>query len=145
MAKQYTVTPMLGIVNAVFKFLLKRGLGPPKSYLLTVRGRKTGKPYSIPVSPLEQDGVRYIVSPYGEVGWVKNARASGEVTLSRGSQSETVKVEEMPPEETGVLLKTYYDREKAYVAPYFDVNENSSLEMFTAEAAQHPVFRVVTA
>ena len=45
------------------------------------------------------------MAPYGEVAWVRNARAAGEVTLSRVRRSETVALVELGPEEAAPLLK----------------------------------------
>ena len=47
-----------------------------------------------PVSVMELQGQRWLVCPYGERQWVKNARAGGEVSLTRGRRTETVAVEE---------------------------------------------------
>ena len=74
MAKSYRVTTSKRIVNQLMTLLIRLGVGPDKMHLLTVTGRKSGKPYSTPVSLVLQDGQRYLVSPYGEVNWVRNAR-----------------------------------------------------------------------
>ena len=54
------------------------GLAGGHTYVLAVRGRKSGKRYETPVSLIE-NGERWLVAPYGEVAWVRNARAAGEV------------------------------------------------------------------
>ena len=41
---------------------------------LTVVGRRTGVPRKVPVIPVEVEGIRYLVSPYGESEWVRNLR-----------------------------------------------------------------------
>jgi hypothetical protein len=48
-----------------------------------------------------------IVAPYGEVGWVRNARAAGQVTLRRGRRSEAVSIIEVSPENAAPVLKKY--------------------------------------
>ncbi len=144
MAKPYILTPQVRMVNKVIGFLLRLGTGPKQSALLTVRGRKSGKSYTTPVSPIDQAGERYIVSPYGDVSWVKNVRVSGEAILTRGSTAQVLKLEEIkPPEDAAAILKVYHKREQQYVGAYFDANADSSVEMFAAEAAKHPVFRIV--
>ena len=55
-----------------------------KPVVLTVPGRKTGKPRSTPVTPMEVDGGRYVVNGYPGADWVDNVRAAGEVTLAQG-------------------------------------------------------------
>ena len=56
--------------------LVRAGL-VPRSYLLTTQGRKTGRPRTNPVCPVEHGGRRWLVAPYGPVSWVRNARATG--------------------------------------------------------------------
>jgi hypothetical protein len=85
---------------------------------------------------------RWLVAPYGEVGWVRNARAAGEVTLRRGRRAETVAIVEVVPAEAAPVLKRYVS-EVPITRPYFDVTPASDLAAFAAEAARHPVFRLV--
>jgi deazaflavin-dependent oxidoreductase (nitroreductase family) len=139
MAKTYQLTPFRRFVNTMMKLMLRWNIAPADTYLLTVRGRKSGKRYSTPVSLIEEDSRRWLVSPYGEVSWVKNARAAGEVRLSRGGKTETVAIHELGPAESAPILKTYIT-EIGIVRPYFDVKPDSSLEAFEAEAPRHPVF-----
>jgi deazaflavin-dependent oxidoreductase (nitroreductase family) len=141
MAKQYEVNSMVRFVNRIMIRLNRWGIAAPNSYVLTVRGRKTGKAYAAPVLLVEENGQRWLVSPYGEVSWVRNARAAGEVTLSRQGRSETLKIREADPQESAPILKHYINREKI-VRPYFDVPSNAPLEAFAAEAPRHPVFQL---
>lgn len=121
---------------------LRWGVGPRHTYLLTVRGRATGRLYSTPVTRVEEGGRRWLVAPYGEVGWVRNARAAGEVTLSRGRRPETVALEELGPAEAAPVLRRYL-AEVPITRPFFDVTPASSPEAFAAEAPRHPVFRLI--
>ncbi len=114
-------------------------MGPKHRYLLTVRGRKTGKEYSAPVTLIERSGKRYLVAPYGEMNWVRNARAAGRVTLARGKRSETLSIAQVSPEESAPVLKEYLAVEPI-TGPYFDARLDSPLEAFVAEAPRHPVF-----
>jgi deazaflavin-dependent oxidoreductase (nitroreductase family) len=127
-------------VNALIKLLTRVGLGGRHTYVLTVRGRKTGRAYSTPVTLIE-DGERWLVAPYGEVGWVRNARAAGRVELSRKGRTETLFVEEVAPEEAAPVLREYL-KQVPIVRPYFDVGPDSPLEDFQTEAARHPGFRL---
>jgi deazaflavin-dependent oxidoreductase (nitroreductase family) len=52
--------------------------------LLTVRGRKTGKPRTVPVDLHEHNGRRFLIATHGEGNWVSNLRAAGEGILSLG-------------------------------------------------------------
>jgi deazaflavin-dependent oxidoreductase (nitroreductase family) len=109
-------------------------------YLLSVSGRRSGRTYTTPVI-LVENGERFLVAPYGEVGWVRNARAAGRVTLSRGRHRETVGLRQVGPEESAPVLRTYL-RRVSVVRPFFDVSPDSPHEAFAAEAARHPVFLI---
>lgn len=67
MAKTYHLGPARRFVNAVMSPLARAGLAGRHTYILSVRGRKTGKTYSIPVLLIE-DSERRLVAPYGDVG-----------------------------------------------------------------------------
>ncbi|MGA2321214.1 MAG: hypothetical protein ABSG95_10820 [Solirubrobacteraceae bacterium] len=54
---------------------------------------------------LIEDGERWLLAPYGEVGWVRNARATGEVEISRAGRSETWRIEEAAPERAAPVLQ----------------------------------------
>ncbi len=142
MAATYRLSLWRRGVNALVRALLEWGLGPRHTYLLTVRGRKSGRPYSTPVTLVEQRGQGWLVAPYGEVAWVRNARATRQVTLSRGAQSKTVAVVELGPEEAAPILKQYLT-EVPITRPFFDVTPESPLDAFAAEAPRHPVFFLV--
>jgi hypothetical protein len=73
------------------------------------------------------------------VAWLRNARTAGQVTLSRGGQSETVKLIEQGPEASAHILKKYITLE-GIVRPYFDVQPDSPIEAFVAEAPRHLMF-----
>jgi deazaflavin-dependent oxidoreductase (nitroreductase family) len=138
----YRLSGWRRVVNRLVRALLRAGLGPRRTYLLTVRGRKTGQRYSTPVTLVEDGERRWLVAPYGEVGWVKNARAVGRVTLSRGGRSETVATSELEPAEAGPVLKRYVT-EVPITRPFFDASAKSPVSAFVAEAPRHPVFRIV--
>jgi deazaflavin-dependent oxidoreductase (nitroreductase family) len=125
----------------MMRLLLRLGPAPRTTVLLTVPGRRSGRPRSTPVTLVEEDGQRWLVAPYGPVGWVHNARIAGRVQLSRGRRSETVRVKELAPEAAAPILKAYLER-VPITRPYFDVTPDAPLAAFAAEAPQHPVFRV---
>ena len=141
MPKPYQVNATVRFVNRIMAQLLRWGVSMPHYSLLTVRGRASGKSYTLPVVLMEAEGQRWIVSPYGEVNWVKNARAAGEVTLFRAGKSETVCLRELNPQESAPVLKKYI-AEVPITRPYFDVAFDAPLEAFVAEAPHHPVFLI---
>src|SRR5919199_852899 len=110
----------------------------PSTYLLTTRGRKTGRPLTHPVTVVEQDGQRWLVSPYGEVSWVRNARAAGRVRLGRRGDWAEYAVREVGAGEAGPVLKRYVGVATA-TRPYFGADKDAPVEDFVAEADRHPV------
>jgi deazaflavin-dependent oxidoreductase (nitroreductase family) len=142
--KPYHLGLLRRAVNAVAKPLLRRGLGPRQTYLLTVPGRRSGRPYTTPVSLIENERGRFLVAPYGVTSWVENARAAGEVQLHRGSAVERLAIEELAPDGAVPILRQYYRR--AWVTrSFFDVTPASSDAAWAAEAPHHPVFRLMPA
>jgi deazaflavin-dependent oxidoreductase (nitroreductase family) len=141
MAHSYRLTTPRRILNTLMRTLLRLGIAPRGTYLLTVRGRKTGALHSTPVTLVERDGRRWLVAPYGAVGWVQNARAAGGVRLSRGRRSEDVQVDEVSGDEAAGVLRSYV-RKVRVVRSYFAATPKSPIAQFAAEVALHPVFRL---
>lgn len=142
MARPFKYSRDRQIVNRVIIWLLKLGIAPRHYYLLTVTGRITGMPHSVPVVLVEEGTKRWLVAPYGEVDWVKNVRKSGIVNLTRRKQSEDLGIREISPEEAAPVLKKYLD-ENPITKPYFDAQEDSSLDEFVAEAKSRPAFELI--
>ena len=126
-------------LNAVVRPLARLGLAGPHTHVLTVRGRVSGKPWSTPVSIVGDGDERWLVAPYGERNWVRNARAVGWVELRRGRRRERLRVEELGPEDAVPVLREYY-RGFRVTRPFFSVSLDSPQEAWLAEAPRHPVF-----
>src|SRR5260370_42112138 len=94
--------------DTLFVTLLRFGVKIGTMSLLTVRGRKSGQPHTIPVLLVEQDDQRWLVAPYGVVQWVRNIRAAGTATLARGRRSEAISVTELPTQEAARILKPHH-------------------------------------
>ena len=141
MARTYRLGPGRRAVNSVIAALIRAGVGGSANYLLTTIGRRTGQPRTTPVTVIEHAGGRWLVSPYGNVGWVYNVRAHPQITLQRGRQTDVVRAEEVPPEVAGPVLKQYLGRVRV-TAPYFDARSGDPVAEFVKEARQHPVFRL---
>ena len=92
---------------------------------------------------VEQDGQRWLVAPYGVGQWVRNLRAAGTATLTRGRRSEVISVTELEAREAAPVLKQYLLKATA-ARPYFDVVKDAPLEAFEGEAPRHPVFQITT-
>lgn len=126
-------------MNALVRPLARLGLTGPRTHLLTVPGRTSGRLWSTPVSIVRIGSERWLVAPYGDRNWVKNARAAGWVELRRGRSRERLAVDELAPAEAVPVLREYY-RQGRVTRPFFDVSLASSHEEWLAEAPRHPVF-----
>lgn len=141
LARTYRVTPIVRFVNRIGRVFSWLGIVPRTSFILTVPGRRSGIPHSTPVTLVEDGPKRWLVAPYGDVAWVRNARAAGKVTLSRARRSQTVEVAELGPADSAPVLKAYLAK-VGITRPYFDVRPDSPLAAFEAEARRHPVFLI---
>jgi deazaflavin-dependent oxidoreductase (nitroreductase family) len=142
MAREYHRNAARRAVNAFGRFMIGRGLAAGNARVLTVKGRKSGAMYSTPVTVVELDGSRYLVAPYGEVAWVKNARVAGTVILSHGRLMEEFAIEPVDGFEAGRALKAYLSIEKV-TRPYFEVKTDADEQAFASIVGAHPVFRLV--
>ena len=143
MARSYRLGPIRSAVNVVVARMIRLGIGFPSSYLLTTTGRKSQKPRTTPVTVVERGGSRWLVSPYGSVGWVHNIRALPVLTLQRGGQMETLFARGVDAETAGPVLRDYV-RSVPVTAAYFDAKSDAPVASFVDEAARHPVFRLMT-
>jgi deazaflavin-dependent oxidoreductase (nitroreductase family) len=128
-------------LNALVRPLARLGLTGPRTYLLSVPGRTTGRSWSTPVSLVQERGERWLVAPYGDRNWVKNTRAAGRIELRRGRRREELAADELPPADAVPVLRRYYELGRV-TRPFFDVSLDSSDADWLAEAPRHPVFRL---
>jgi deazaflavin-dependent oxidoreductase (nitroreductase family) len=140
MARTYRLGFGRRLINALATAALRLGIAPRGNYLLTTTGRKSGKRHTNPVTVME-NGERFLVAPYGPVPWVHNARAAGEVSLTRGRKTTTHSITEVGPAEAAPVLKRYV-KKVPVVRPFFDAGKDAPMSDFESEAARHPVFRL---
>ena len=154
MSKPYRVTPFVRINNAVTSSLLRLGVPMSTFSLLTVRGRKSGKPVHTPIAIFLHEGDRYLIASYGVVNWVRNLRAAeGVATLTQRRHTEIIQAQELSPGEAAVILREalrtgppgipramVYVYRRYAVLPYLDVKPGDPLVDFEREAETHPVF-----
>jgi deazaflavin-dependent oxidoreductase (nitroreductase family) len=131
------------VFNRLFGVLVGLGIGLPHNYLLQVRGRKSGRVYSTPVDVLTYRDKRFLVSGRGNTQWVRNARASGLITLKKGARRAEHRLRDVPDAEKADILKAYLDRFKLTVQRYFPVPAGSPPEAFIPLATRYPVFEIV--
>lgn len=132
------------VMNPLIMLLAKLGLNLWGACVLTVPGRKTGKPQHVPVNPLPFEGERYLVAPRGETQWVRNIRAAGGGELRRGRRSERFRVVELVDEEKPPLLRAYLKLWAWETGQFFHgVKHDAPDDAVRAEAALHPMFLIV--
>jgi deazaflavin-dependent oxidoreductase (nitroreductase family) len=109
------------------------GLAPA----LTVRGRTSGRTYTMPVLPLDYEGKRYLVAPRGNTHWARNLRAVGDCELRAGGRKLRFIAREVPVAERDPLVKAYVQK---YGTRYggFVAKEFAALP----DPADHPVFLI---
>ena len=146
------LTRLMPIISWGIKILLRIGVrmtifGP--MMLLTVRGRKTGKPRTVPVDIHEHDGRRFLIATHGVGNWVYNLRATGEGMLSLGWSRQAFTAVELTPEAArpvikeimGPLLASQGVRGSA-LRQNIGVTADASLDDFINAARSHPVFEL---
>jgi len=111
--------------------------------VLEVRGRTSGKLYSLPVDLLTDQGRFYLVAPRGHTQWVRNVEASGEVTLRRGARVGRYRVRALPDLEKAPILKAYLDRFHREVQRYFTVPAGSPVDRFAPLVSRYPAYELL--
>ena len=141
MSKKYRVGFVRRTVNKFVARQIAKGKGKQDMHLLTTLGRKSKQERTTPITIARRDGIRYLVAPYGNVGWVHNLRESGLAELTRGGSVEEISVTEVDAATAAPVLKQYVT-DVSVVRPFFDVDKSAPVTEFEMVAAQHPVFRI---
>jgi deazaflavin-dependent oxidoreductase (nitroreductase family) len=106
------VPSVVALFNRIARRMLGAGVPMGPNALITTRGRKSGEPRTTPIALIEIEGRRWVSSPYGDVNWVRNLRASGEATITVGRKREAVTAIELSNEER---IAFFRDRMGPYV------------------------------
>jgi deazaflavin-dependent oxidoreductase (nitroreductase family) len=94
-------------MNRVVRTMQRLGIPTGPAMILTVPGRKTGKPRSTPMTPFTYRGGMYTVAGYPGADWAANARAAGVGTLTRGRKSRRIRIVELGAEESRPVLREF--------------------------------------
>jgi deazaflavin-dependent oxidoreductase (nitroreductase family) len=151
---------LLRLFNPLARWMISTGIptGAP-NVLLTVPGRRSGRPRTVPVAMLELDGAWFIQACYGETGWVANLRAGGKATVTHpGGRRVPVQAIELAPEDGGPVLQRAlagFRRSRVFRALYgprargpvgvmwaFRIRMDDTLEEYTAAARRYPLFEL---
>ena len=104
--------------------------GAINSQPMTVIKRGSKLPQTIPMTPVDVDGVKYLVSVRGETEWVKNMRANPHVKLTKSGATDYV-ASEVAVEARKPILEAYKATASKATARLFRQ---------LPEDADHPVF-----
>jgi deazaflavin-dependent oxidoreductase (nitroreductase family) len=98
--------------NKVFIQMSRLGMsfGGESPVVLTVRGRKSGRERSTPVTPMTVDGREYVVAGFPAADWVANVRSAGEVTLARGRSVRQARMVELSADDARPLLRVFPEK-----------------------------------
>jgi deazaflavin-dependent oxidoreductase (nitroreductase family) len=132
-------------LNRISAMLHAAGIAPNLLVTLEVVGRRSGRAISFPLVMVVVNGERYLVSMLGrDVAWVRNVRAADGRAVLRHGRTERVRLEEVPVEKRGRVVRAYLQRAPG-ARPHIPVDKDAPLEEFEAIAQQIPVFRVLPA
>jgi deazaflavin-dependent oxidoreductase (nitroreductase family) len=149
-----TTSPLPAIVtrlSPIAQRLLALGMPMGPNVLITVRGRKSGTPHTFPVALLEVDGRTYLFSAFGEVQWVQNLRAAGELTIRRGRKDLRMTAVELDPEVAAPCLAAGLKPVMkvpligSMIAGWYSIDKRSTADDYRASAREHPAFELTPA
>jgi len=135
--------PIEHLFSRLIGALVRFGIGLRHMRVLEVRGRKSGKLYSLPVDVLSLEGKLYLVAPRGDTQWVRNAEASRVVTLRRGARAETYRLRALSDAEKPVVLEAYLDRFRREVQRYFPLPAGSPADRFVPLVSRYPAYELL--
>ncbi|WP_246257108.1 nitroreductase family deazaflavin-dependent oxidoreductase [Amycolatopsis anabasis] len=136
---------MVNTLNKAITALQRLGIAFGPMYLLTVAGRRTGRPRTFPIAVLPLHGERYLVQAYPKAAWVANARAAETVELTRGRRSSTARLVELPAEERAPVLRELVATSPASVGRRYvttGLADAPTPDAVAAAAGRIAVFRV---
>jgi hypothetical protein len=136
-------SPLERAFNRAFGLFVGLGLAPRDYYLLQVKGRRTGRVYSSPVSLVPLHGARFLVAPRGRTQWVRNVEASNEVVFKRGSSARRSRLRALADADKPPVLQAYLERYRSVVQRYFPVPAGSPPHAFAEIADRYPVFELL--
>jgi len=136
------------LLNPLMKSFLHLGIPAGPMTLLTVRGRKTGRPHTTPVGLFKMGGRCYVFDTFGNADWVRNLRTAREANIGRGWRRKQVTAVELSKEEAASVLK---DILAPYVASRirssflkmgYSLTKDSTMTDYVREAKRHLGFEL---
>ncbi len=135
-------------MNPLRKSFLHIGVPGGPMTLLTVRGRKTGRPRTTPLGLFRLEGHRYVFDTFGNADWVRNLRAAGEAKIGRGWRLKHITAIEVSKEEAASVLKEIFAPyiasriRSSFLKMGYSFTKNSTIDDYAREAKRHPGFEL---
>lgn len=148
MTSPTTAPSLVSAFNPLVRRLLRIGMPMGPNVLLTVRGRTSGQPRTLPVAILKSAGRQYVASPFGEVNWVRNLRADGHAVLRQGRRERAVLAVELTADEAAEVMRTAFRRYLSLpvaarlLRRFYRLPAQPSTEDYRHEAETHPMFEL---
>lgn len=149
---------LIRLFDPVMKRLLMSQLPAGPNVLLTVRGRRSGRPRTIPVAFLDLGERCLLQAASAEVDWVHNLQASQEAVIRRGRESTKFEATELSPDTAAHVLRELLapfprsrliravvgpvDRPPVAVLHYFRVRVDEALSDYVTVVRRQPVFEL---
>ncbi|BEL08659.1 nitroreductase family deazaflavin-dependent oxidoreductase [Actinoplanes sichuanensis] len=147
MATALRLPGWLPAANRVVRVLNRLGLRLGTVHVLTVPGRRSGRPRPTPVSPLTVDGRRYVVAGLPDGDWARNVRAAGQGELASGRRLARVRLAEITdPGERRAVVRAF-PAEVPHGVPFFvriGLVATGTADEFAAAADRVAVFEILT-
>jgi deazaflavin-dependent oxidoreductase (nitroreductase family) len=140
-----TLPRWLRPANRAVRAASRLGLPLGTIRVLTVPGRRSGKPRSTPVSPLTVDGRRYVIAGLPDSDWARNVRAADRAELSLGRRRESVTLVEVTDTALRAQVMRAFPREVPGGVPMFvrlGLVHGPDPDEFAAAANEVAVFEI---
>ena len=136
--------------NPLARRIFRFGLPTGPNVLMTVRGRVSGQPRTVPVAVVKIGDRRFIIAAYGDVQWVRNLRAAGEAVIETRGRKERVAAEELSGHNA---IAFYRDKLPGFISRFPRIGRLFARLLFGTvapevlndpelAAAKHPVFEL---
>ena len=93
-------------MTQVIIVLQRLGIAFFSFHVISIPGRRSGQMRTTVVSPFTVEGQRYLLS-FGQLDWVRNARAAGWGMISRGRKRTRVGLDEIQPPASASIVREF--------------------------------------